>query len=121
VTDTNETADAFDLCALEDLKAKGALRFEFLHPKDGRHEVGVFWDGEVAYAIENYCPHEFGLLSYGFVEQGQVTCPLHAAIFDLKTGECLDKYTYDTIAYDTEVRGDRVWVSLPGEQPYVRP
>lgn len=113
-------ADDFDLCSLEELKGKGALRFEFKDPTHGRHEIGVFWDGESAYAIENYCPHEFGLLSYGPVEPGVVVCPLHAAVFDLKTGECLDKYTYDTVAYETEVRDDRVWVKVPGEERFIR-
>ena len=110
----------FDLCSLEELKEKRTLRFEFRHPKDGRHEIGLFWDGESAYALENYCPHEFGLLSFGFVEPGQVICPLHSAVFDLKTGECLDKYTYDTIAYETSVRDGRVWVHAPDEERIVR-
>jgi nitrite reductase/ring-hydroxylating ferredoxin subunit len=112
--------DEFDLCSLEELKSKGALRFEFKDPTHGRHEIGVFWDGAAAYAIENYCPHEFGLLSYGPVEPGVVVCPLHAAVFDLKTGECLDKYTYDTLAYETVVREDRVWVKVPGEERFIR-
>jgi len=112
--------DNFDLCSLEELKNKGALRFEFKDPAHGRHEIGVFWDGAAAYAIENYCPHEFGLLSYGPVEPGVVVCPLHAAVFDLKTGECLDKYTYDTLAYQTEIREDRVWVKVPGEERFIR-
>ena len=112
--------DVFDLCSLEELKAKGTLRFEFLDPKHGRHEIGLFWDGTNAYAIENYCPHEYGLLTYGAVENGTVVCPLHAAVFDLKTGECLDKYTYDAVAYETEVREGRVWVSAPGEERVIR-
>ena len=114
------SGDEFDLCSLEELKGKGVLRFEFKDPTHGRHEIGVFWDGEAAYAIENYCPHEFGLLSYGPVEPGVVICPLHAAVFDLKTGECLDKYTYDTVAYETEVRDERVWVKVPGEERFIR-
>jgi nitrite reductase/ring-hydroxylating ferredoxin subunit len=114
------SADEFDLCSLDELKSKGALRFEFKHPSKGRHEIGLFWDGEQAYAIENYCPHEFGLLSYGPVEPGVVICPLHAAVFDLKTGECLDKYTYDTVAYEAQVRDERVWVTVPGEAWFIR-
>ena len=112
--------DAFDVCSLAELKQKGALRFELLDPKHGRHEIGVFWDGKGVHALENYCPHEFGLLSYGSIEPGIVVCPLHAAVFDLKTGECLDKYTFDTVAYETEVRDDRVFVKAPGEQRVVR-
>ena len=118
--DNSVSEHEFDLCSLEELQEKGALRIEFRHSKEGRHEIGLFWDGESAYALENYCPHEFGLLSYGFVELGQVICPLHTAIFDLKTGECLDKYTYDTTAYETWVRDGRVWVLAPEEERIVR-
>ena len=110
----------FDLCSLEELQQRFALSFEFVHPKRGRHEIGVFWDGTDAFALENYCPHEFGMLTHGFLEPGEVICPLHAAVFDLRTGECLDKYTYDTQAYATEVRDGRVWVTAPDEERFIR-
>ena len=76
----------FDLCSLEELQQRFVLSFEFIHPKRGRHEIGVFWDGTNAFALENYCPHEFGMLTHGFLEPGEVTCPLHAAVFDLREG-----------------------------------
>ena len=110
----------FDLCSLEELQQRFVLSFEFIHPKRGRHEIGVFWDGTDAFALENYCPHEFGMLTHGFLEPGEVTCPLHAAVFDLRTGECLDKYTYDTQAYATELRDGRVWVTAPDEERFIR-
>ena len=112
---SGQTPDRFELCDLEALQEKGALAFEFLHPKTGRHEIGVFWDGKDVYALENYCTHEGAMLSYGFIEPGEVICPLHSAVFDLKTGECLDKFTSDTVAYEAEVRDGRVWVVAPGE------
>lgn len=112
---SDQTVTEFDLCSLEELQAKTAMSFEFIHPKMGRHEIGVFWDGENVGALDNYCPHEGALLSHGLVEAGEVICPLHSAVFDMKTGECLDKYTYDTVAYETEVRDGRVWVKAPGE------
>ncbi len=106
-----------DLCSLADVKAKTALAFDFLHPTLGRHQIGVYWDGEGVYALDNYCPHEFGMLHHGWVERGQVICPLHSAVFDLKTGECLDKYTYDTATYALEIIEGRVIVKAPGETP----
>ena len=45
-------------------------------------------DGEY-YALEDVCPHAYALLSQGFVEDGKVECPLHEAVFDVKTGQCL--------------------------------
>ena len=91
-----DAAEEFDLCSLDELKARMALSFEFRHPRLGRHEVAVFWDGEKAGAMDNYCPHQGAMLSYGLVERGEVVCPLHAAVFDIVTGECLDRYTDDT-------------------------
>ena len=88
-----DAAEEFDLCSLDELKARMALSFEFRHPRLGRHEIAVFWDGEKAGAMDNYCPHQGAMLSYGLVERGEVVCPLHAAVFDIVTGECLDRYT----------------------------
>ncbi|MGQ7245776.1 non-heme iron oxygenase ferredoxin subunit [Halomonas sp. V046] len=51
-------------------------------------QIGVYLlDGEY-YALEDVCPHAYALLSQGFVEDGEVECPLHEATFDIKTGRC---------------------------------
>ena len=113
---TAPRADEFDLCDLEELKEKGVKAFLFSHPNFGLHDIGLFWDGQEVYALENSCPHMFGFLTDGAVSPGEVVCPLHAAVFSLATGECLDHYTDDTTAYATEVRDGRVWVCAPGEQ-----
>ena len=38
------------------------------------------------YAIGEECSHAAGSLSEGYVEEGQVECPVHGSLFDLKTG-----------------------------------
>ncbi len=108
-------SDEFDLVDLDTLKQKVGLAFPFKHPSFGAHDIGVFWDGENVYAIENMCPHLFGALNYGRVRTKEVTCPLHGAIFDLETGKCIDFFTVDTTTYHVEVRDGRVWVTAPGE------
>ncbi len=52
-------------------------------------EIGIFLVDDQYYAMEDICPHAYALLSQGFVEDGKVECPLHEAIFDIKTGKCL--------------------------------
>lgn len=43
-------------------------------------------DGEF-YAIDDTCTHQDASLADGWLEGCEVECPLHAAIFDLRTGE----------------------------------
>lgn len=43
-------------------------------------------DGEL-FAIEDRCSHQEARLSDGFVEGCAVECPLHASLFDLRTGK----------------------------------
>ncbi|MAM86678.1 Rieske (2Fe-2S) protein [Marinobacter sp. UBA2678] len=52
-------------------------------------EIGIYLLNGEYYALEDVCPHAYALLSEGFVEDGQVECPLHEALFDIKTGKCL--------------------------------
>ena len=49
--------------------------------------VAVFnVDGEL-YAVADQCTHQDARLSDGFLEGCAVECPLHATLFDLRTGE----------------------------------
>lgn len=43
-------------------------------------------EGDAVHACAGTCPHKFTLLSGGEVAQGRLTCPMHAATFDLSTG-----------------------------------
>ena len=43
---TEPHVDEFDLCDLEELKAKGVKAFLFSHPNFGLHDIGLFWDGQ---------------------------------------------------------------------------
>ena len=50
-------------------------------------KMGIFKIEEDFFAIENVCPHAFALLTEGFIDSNTVECPLHEAIFDIRTGE----------------------------------
>src|SRR5215469_11476684 len=40
-------------------------------------------------ATDNICSHEYAQLSDGWLEDGSIECPLHAARFDVRTGKAL--------------------------------
>ncbi len=72
-------------------------------------------DGRI-HAIDDVCPHEFALLSQGFVEGGAIECPLHQACFDIATGRCLSgPATVDLRRYDVRIDGGEVYVRVPSE------
>ena len=51
--------------------------------------IAVFKLEDGYYAIDNICSHEHAFLSEGEIEDSEIECPLHGAIFDIKTGKNL--------------------------------
>lgn len=67
-------------CALADLPPGESVRI------DNDIPLAVFnADGEL-YATDDTCSHQDASLSDGWIEGCYVECPLHAALFDLRTG-----------------------------------
>lgn len=54
----------------------------------GGEEMAVFKSDGQLYGVQNICPHEGGQLCNGWIEGGEVVCPLHRYKFNLKTGSC---------------------------------
>ena len=82
--------------------------------KLGEVDVGVYdVDGEL-HAIENICPHAHAHLTEGFPDGCEIECPLHNAVFDVKTGKhlrgepCRDVKTFAVRVVDNriELRAD---------------
>lgn len=63
------------------------------------------------FAIEDLCSHDYARLSEGDIEGHEIVCPLHAARFDLKTGEALSAPAYEPVAtLKTRVEQGRVQI-----------
>ncbi len=66
-------------------------------------------------ATDNICSHEYALLTDGWMENGCIECPLHAAQFDIRTGKAMSAPADEDIAvYAVRVDGDDVLIELPG-------
>jgi 3-phenylpropionate/trans-cinnamate dioxygenase ferredoxin component len=70
------------VCALADLPRGTARRLPTTPPVSVFHTA----DGGL-YAVDDTCTHQDASLADGWVEDCWVECPLHAAVFDLRTGE----------------------------------
>ncbi|HCN73652.1 MAG: ferredoxin [Pusillimonas sp.] len=65
------------------------------------------------FVTDNICTHQFALLSDGFIEDGCVECPLHQAMFDLRTGEPKSAPATEPVkVYEAKVEGDDILVNL---------
>ena len=74
-------------------------------------DIALFFDGEDYYALDDTCTHETASLADGWVEDGRVECPLHAAKFCLTDGTVQSMpATEDVYAHAVEVDGDDIKV-----------
>jgi 3-phenylpropionate/trans-cinnamate dioxygenase ferredoxin component len=65
-------------------------------------------DGQF-YALRDFCGHRNAPLSRGRLNGHIVECPLHFALFDVRTGKLVDgPVSADVPAYELRVEGDTV-------------
>jgi len=68
--------------------------------------------GDEAFALNDICSHAYAHLSDGFVEEGQLYCPLHQGSFCVRTGKAIAAPCYDPVeAYKVLVKDRMVYVS----------
>lgn len=104
------TDDAFQpLLALNDV-ARGRMR----SCRIGDHEIVVCHTRDGVFAVDNVCTHAFARMSEGYLKGTRLTCPLHGATFDVRTGAVLGgPATMPLAAYQTRVVDGMVEVALP--------
>ena len=72
------------VCRSTDVKEHWGFRVDL----DIEHDVALFRIDNTVYAVSNICPHEKRpLISTGYVENGEIMCPVHCWIFDIRTGK----------------------------------
>jgi len=80
----------------------------------GGEQIGLFKleDGTFA-AVSVWCSHQQMSLMTGFVDEDQIMCPIHGALFDLRTGEHLSPPAVRPIkTYEVKVEDDTLYVNI---------
>ena len=82
----------------------------------GGREIAIYHlPGGEFRATDNICTHEYALLTEGWMENGCIECPLHAAQFDIRTGKALSAPAdVDIDVFPVKIEGDDIMISLPG-------
>src|SRR3954463_5450970 len=98
------------VCRLAELPPGESFRLE-VHPP-----VALFrTDDGGLHAIDDTCTHQDASLADGWLEGCEVECPLHAAIFDLRTGEPDGMLAREPVrTHRVVVRDGSVYVLLSG-------
>jgi len=82
----------------------------------GDVEVAIVNGGKSFYAFSNICTHRFERLQDGFVEDDNIVCAYHEAIYDMKTGEPVEGPTVDPLSvYQVRVENGEVQLAWPTE------
>jgi phenylpropionate dioxygenase-like ring-hydroxylating dioxygenase large terminal subunit len=79
--------------------------------------IALFRLGNEVHATSGACTHEFALLADGFVEtdDGSVECPLHQALFDIRTGKALCAPATENLkVYPVRIDGSDILIDMDG-------
>jgi apoptosis-inducing factor 3 len=77
--------------------------------------IALYRLGNDIFATDGMCTHAVGLLADGWVEDGEIECPLHQARFDIRTGKALcAPATEDLRTYPVKVENGNVLIDLEG-------
>jgi nitrite reductase/ring-hydroxylating ferredoxin subunit len=64
-------------------------------------------------ATDNICTHEYAQLTDGWLEDGCIECPLHAARFDIRSGKALcAPADVDLKVFEVKAEGDDLLIKV---------
>jgi phenylpropionate dioxygenase-like ring-hydroxylating dioxygenase large terminal subunit len=98
------------VASLDALRDGGVLGVEV-----GEKSIALYRIGDEVHATDGTCTHALALLADGFVDGDTIECPLHQAVFDIRTGEVLSgPATEDLEVYKVKVVGSDILIDLDG-------
>jgi 3-phenylpropionate/trans-cinnamate dioxygenase ferredoxin subunit len=79
----------------------------------GVEDIALYWVDDAPYATHNICTHAFARLSDGFLEGECIECPIHQALFDVRSGAAVTApATTPVKTYPCRIEGDDVLIDL---------
>jgi naphthalene 1,2-dioxygenase system ferredoxin subunit len=96
------------------IAARGDLaEGEVLGVETAGRDIAVYdIDGQL-FATDNICSHAYARLSDGWLDNGEIECPLHAGRFDIKTGKATCPPAIDHLkTYPVRVVDETIEVKL---------
>jgi nitrite reductase/ring-hydroxylating ferredoxin subunit len=74
--------------------------------------LAIYRQDGILVVLSGRCPHSGGSLGHGWIEEGEVVCPLHRWRFRLSDGRCTTIRGEWVHKFRCEVRGEELWVEV---------
>ncbi len=79
----------------------------------GDEEIALYRVEGVIYATSNICSHAYAIMTEGYLDGDCIECPLHQALFSIKTGEPIDAPTDVPLPiFETEEREGGIYIRV---------
>ena len=66
------------------------------------------------FAVQDLCTHAFTPLCGGHIQGILISCPLHGAVFNLKTGEVMSPPAFEELkTFQLKIEGTSISVEIP--------
>jgi naphthalene 1,2-dioxygenase system ferredoxin subunit len=76
-------------------------------------EIALYNIDGTLYATDDICSHAYAKLSDGWLDNGEIECPLHAGRFDITTGKATSPPCIDDIkTYPIRLVGEEIQVKV---------
>ncbi len=96
----------FDVAGVEELQDRDVLGVKL-----AGSDIAVYRLVEGYFATQNICTHQFAFLSEGYGVDDCIECPLHQAMFDIRTGKGQGGLAKEDLkTYPVKIEGDRILV-----------
>ncbi|WP_433640884.1 non-heme iron oxygenase ferredoxin subunit [Kluyvera georgiana] len=77
------------------------------------HDTALYRTDEGIFASDNRCSHGNARLSDGFLENGEIECPLRQGGFCIKTGNAMcSPLTEGVRIYPVQIEGEKVYLKF---------
>ena len=76
---------------------------------DGRH-LFIYCHAQEIRVYDSRCPHQVTDIPHLALKDGELTCPKHGWVFDIKTGECVQKGNHPLKLFKHKIEGSRLYV-----------
>ena len=103
-----ENSDWIEVCNKSEIETDDLKRFDY-----GDKTFCIYKLHDSFFATDGICTHEQVHLEDGLVMHGEIECPMHQGIFDIKTGKALSPPACEDLkTYEVKVEKDKIYIKL---------